>query len=625
MRKKLKRQFEQRHKFMFDINRVPFSRRLSYLSVDERLAPTESGADRKQLALIRQVRTYGTDPEAKRDRMLAFRPIFNQESIPYRVDADPGRMRVQTSYGSFEVCFDSADVIRIRGQGLTVRFFTKMTTAEGAVDRLDGTYQINYFMHGEYLFVPIKGKIDFEAEWIWESRKSSDVLLDIEPDESGYFELAIHHAEHGAERYESYRPFEECAKESLDDYENWYSMYPPVPSKYEYIKRLSVYAIWICQIGPRGLITEPAILFNKPTESSCFSWHQVYHAMIMHNDVDMAVQTLMNLFAYQDEFGEIADLYDDKFNNIMATKPPFHGYGLLYMLERIGDSITVEHCKHMYKGLSKWYEWWMTLRDTDNDGVPQYNHGCESGNDFTDLMAKGVPTEAPDLISYLALLAEGLGKLASRMGMESEAAKWQGESERLINVLVNEFWNGKKFIARLSTTHEIIESDELEVYTPMMLGARLPEHIVKAMAKDLANPELYYTPYGLRSRPKQYDNGQALPGMIAGFAQVKILPGLYYAGEKELARKMIAGFCDLGAERMPSFMFREPVPPAPPPSPNAGFPDGRGGPPASRGQGPGTAPADAPSEPPSRGGLMGLSALAAAMWLDLATFLEEIS
>lgn len=597
LRKKLTRQIKQRHQFLFDVTTVPFSRRLSYLSITEKLAPTESGAERKQFALFRQARTYGTDPEVKRERLLAFRPIFDQKSISYRIEANPGRMAVQTSYGGFEVCFDGPDVIRFRGKGITLRFFTKMTTGEGAVDRLDGTYQINQFMHGEYLFVPIKGRIEYEAEWLWERRKSSDVLIDIEPDGSGEFEFVIHYAEHGAEAFNSYRPFEECVAESIDDYEEWYAMYPPVPSKYEDTKKLSVYAIWICQIAPRGLLTEPAILFSKPTESSCFSWHQVYHAMIMQNNPDAASQTLMNLFAYQDEYGELADLFDDKFNNIMATKPPFHGYGLVYMLERMGDSFTLEHCRHMYNGLTKLYKWWTTIRDTDNDGVPQYNHGCEGGNDYSDLMAKGVPVETPDLISYIALLAEGLGKLAERMGMPEEAAAWQEKSEWLLKVLVDEFWDGKRFIARLSTTHEIVESEELEVYMPLMLGARLPKEIVKTMAKDLADPEKYFTPYGLRTLPRRYENGQPKPGAIMGFAQVKIIPGLYNAGEKELARKLLTGYCDRGAERNPSFFFLEPLSPTEPGAPNA--------------------------EPPS--GLAGLNALAAAMWLDCVTFLEEIS
>jgi len=362
-------------------------------------------------------------------------------------------------------------------------------------------------------------------------------------------------------------------------YEQWYEIYPPVSQEFEEMKRKCARFIWESRAQPGGHIKEPMIRFTKPPERNCFSWHQVYYAMPMR-EADIAVQTLMNMFQNQDEYGELPDLMTEDSINITATKPPIHGLGLLHLLEHIGEKITAAHCKHMYTGLARLYEFWTTFRDTDGDGVPQYNHGCESGYDFSLMFSKGVPVETPDIICYVALLAEALGKLAERLGLLSDAAEWQGRSEFLRGALITEFWDGERFIAKLSGIHEIVVFDELEAYLPFVLGSRLPQAIVDKMAHDLE--EHYVTPYGLRTRPKSSGTGT-----IMAFSQAKILPGLYSAGKCDLALKLARGFVEYGAEHEPKFFFRE---------------DGQ----------------DAPESDFTR-----MSALSAGLWLICVTFLYE--
>jgi hypothetical protein len=595
LRKRLQRQLERRDELRFDVATVAFGRGLSHLSVTEELAPTETGADRKQLTLYRGVRTYGKREDIIRKRKTAFRPLYDQRSLAYRLDATPDLLRINTEFGEAQVFFDGLDVIRIRGKGISLRFFTKMGPREAAVYRPDGCCQINQLMTGEFLFVPLKGKLDFEAEWIWERQGESDVLIDIEPGEDGEFEIAIHSADHGARRKAAYRPMEECRKEVRADYDAWYALYPPVPGRFEYLKQLCAYTVWICRVEPKELMAVPGVLFTKPTASGMFSWHQAYHAMSVTNDAAASVDLMLNFFHYQDAFGELPDIYDDKYHNILATKPPFHGYALLYMLDRL-EGLTRDHCARMYEPLAKLYGFWTGLRDTDGDGVPQYNHGCESGIDNSDMFRKGVPVETPDIISYIILLAEGLSKLAERLGKAEEAASWKNKAETLLQKLISDFWDGRRFVARLSGTHEIVETEELEAYMPVMLGPRLPKPIMDAMLEDLTDPEQYYTPFGFRSGPKTVVEGKAMPGFIGGFAQVKMLPALWYAGEKELARSLIAGYCERSAEGVPGFGILEFKP--------ENMPDVN----------------DFFNVP---GG--GLNSLAAAMFLCLAGFLEEIT
>jgi len=331
------------------------------------------------------------------------------------------------------------------------------------------------------------------------------------------------------------------------NYEKWRSFYASVEQQYSEMSEKCIKFIYDCIAEPSGYIKEPMIRFTKLPERNCFSWHQVYHAMALR-DSDAAVQTLMNMFPNQDEYGELPDLITEDFVNITATKPPIHGLGLLWIMERI--ELTDEQCRKIYPGFKKLFSFWTTLRDTDNDGIPQYNHGCESGYDFSLMFEKGVPVETPDIICYIVLLAEALEKLAVRLSLDNEAKQWRAKEKFLLDALFSEFWNRERFIAKLSGLHEVVEFDGLEAYFPFMLGDRLPKDIADKMADDLK--EKYATPFGLRAMPKT--NGL---GSIMGFSQVKILPGLYKAGQKELALELLRGFVNRGAKYDPIFYFND--------------------------------------------------------------------
>ena len=553
--------------FRFNISDVPFGRKLSFLSIKEGLAPTESRNERKQLILSRLQKNYIETKEMP-PGLMYMRPMNGRTTLPYYASATPSLMELATEFGYIQFCFEDKDTIRIRGRGIGLRFYSKINFSEMCIARLDGTYQISYDVVGEFLFVPISGKFEFDSEWVFKRGGIDDVTIDVSPDENGEFEIALHYAESCAKGRESYKPFEECVEDAQLDYSEWLDMMPDVPGRYDDIKKLAAYSIWICHVAPMGILKNNITLFAK--DNSAFSWHQAYFAMAAVKDVDMSVEFMRCMFDYQDEYGEIPDLVDDQYINILATKPPFHGFAMLYILDRIGDRMTKEHCETLYLPLSKWYDWWMTLRDTDGDGVPQYNQGCESGMDFTQMLSKGTPVEAPDLLAYMALMAEALGRLAKMIGKDEKAKAWEEAGKKHIEVLINEFWDGERFVARLSSSHDLIEFDEVEAYVPLMLGSRLPDKIVDKLTETLADPEKYYTDIGFRSAPKSYDQeGRHVPGFIGGFAQVKLIPGLYEAGKKELARKVLTGFCEANLKNLPNFGYLEIDPPKVPGAPDS--------------------------------------------------------
>jgi hypothetical protein len=164
-------------------------------------------------------------------------------------------------------------------------------------------------------------------------------------------------------------------------------------------------------------------------------------------------------------------------------------------------------------------------------------------------------------MAYLILLSEGLAILAQKLGKPDEETAWNEKSKKMLETMIEEFWDGEKFISRLSSSHEIVEYEESDAYIPIMLGTRLPQHILDKMAKTLTNPEKYFTPKGFRSGPKAYVDGNAVPAFISGFAQIKLIPGLYEAGYQDAARSALIGFCEENLEKLPNFGYLEFDPP----------------------------------------------------------------
>jgi hypothetical protein len=81
------------------------------------------------------------------------------------------------------------------------------------------------------------------------------------------------------------------------------------------------------------------------------------------------------------------------------------------------------------------------------------------------------------------------------------------------------------------------------------------------MAKTLIDPEKYFTAKGFRSGPKEYRDGVAIPSFISGFAQIKMIPGLYEAGYQDAARSALIGFCEENLAKLPNFGYLEFDPP----------------------------------------------------------------
>ena len=66
------------------------------------------------------------------------------------------------------------------------------------------------------------------------------------------------------------------------------------------------------------------------------------------------------------------------------------------MLEH-SHSVDRETLAEAYGPLSRWTDWYFKYRDIDHDGIPEYDHGFDSGWDNASIFMARPPIEAPDL------------------------------------------------------------------------------------------------------------------------------------------------------------------------------------------------------------------------------------
>lgn len=491
----------------FDPRQIPFSRRGSWLFLET--------DDDGVLKLRRQYKAYRIE-RADQGEEKPFACAFSFGKA-VQMEAAADALSIRGENGWAQMCFDGTGMVRIRGEGMKVRLHAPMEQHSQA--------------QGSFRLVPLSGEWNITPEWT-ESGETA-------------FELCICYGD----AMPSGRSFEECRAEALSDFERWQGMYPALLAQHEGIRALATYSIWICWIEPTGLMKGPLMLYRK--NDSAFCWQSAYHAMAVRNDAEMAVELLHSIFAWQDEYGQLPDLADDRNVEFLSTKPPMQGFAFLFMLKTMGDRITRAHCEKLYPAFERWCQWWMRMRDSDHDGMAQYNQGCECAMDTSAMFEKGTPVECPDLAAYLILLCEALGEMAARMERPDQQNMWKKRADTMLRTLVDEFWNGRRFVARLSGSHEIVEVEESDIYTPIILGRRLPEEIIRQMTQDLRRD--YLTPIGIRHAPAHQH--VPLSGIVGSFWQVKLVIGLYEAGEEELAMEIARRFTDVSVKRLPALGY----------------------------------------------------------------------
>lgn len=531
-----------------NLQEIPFSKKFNRLMLTESFPEHNEPNTPKKLFIS----VSRDDPRGMRFDVIHMLPTVNGEPVEYTYTATPWMVTLHTAKGDLELCYDTIpEVLKFRTRdGIGAQFFIDYSPHELFIDRLDGTVEAGFTSMGEFLFVPTVGTQTHNNKWIGPAMRATPTTIWWEP-QDGKLEGYIHWSTEFVER-QMVHDFDECVAENRADYEKWLEQFPPMAEKYSEVRKLAGYVVWTCYQSSLMRLKAPIMyMMRSGFIQRGTGWQQSDHAMAAWRNQELVFDLFYSFFAMQDEYGMIPDCANDRSVEYTATKPPFQGFALTWVLDHLGEeNIDPKQCARIYDPICRWVNWWKTFRDGDRDGLMCYMHGDESGLDDAGINAEGVPVDSPDLQAYLALCMEALGRLARIMGDNEAAEKHFEESKALIDRMIDKLWNGEKFVCMLEKDHRLYNSGSVLTYVPIILGKRLPQNIIDKMAADLADPNKFYTPQGFTSESKDsplYDikSGQFALGMSLAVTQLIITVGLYWAGKTELAVKNAENWCDL--------------------------------------------------------------------------------
>lgn len=526
----------------FDLRHVPFSRYGSYMAFSHLAG--EPGTD--EGLYLRTVHGGVANHILFRVEVLD-----GSMPIPFTEEASPTLLRLVTAKGAVEICIAEPKVIRVRGEGVGLRLLRQpMPTREGWVyDTVTqaGARHWSINIRGafrQYMLTALQGELALDAPW--DNLSNRYIQVDFLPATQGAFECAIEEYRSSWEPRAYSEPFDACVQAVEREFAQWESEQVRVPDELFQARRNAAYVNWSCVVAPEGLLRRPAMFMSKNWMDNIWSWDHCFNALaLVERNPALAWDQFMIMFDAQDEFGALPDYVNDVESVWNFVKPPIHGWTLQRLLEW-SQAFGQECLAEAYAPLCRWTNWWLHYRDTDGDGLPEYNHGNDSGWDNATIFAHGVPVEAPDLAAFLVYQMDVLSDIAGRLNRAGEAEQWRRQADDLLEKLLAAFWREDHFVARHAHSHKEIRTDSLILSLPLLLGKRLPAEVIRHLVAGLKDPNRFLTGHGLATEhptSAYYQADGYWRGPIWAPSTMLLIDGLNAVGEVEFAQDLSRRFC----------------------------------------------------------------------------------
>lgn len=476
------------------------------------------------------------------------------------VSATPTLLCLSAGGGTIEVTWDGPDTMRWRTRGVGVRL------VQSVLDPLDAalafpvgqstpigtstpggqsTWRLQMGEDAHYALTVLTGLLAVDAPRVrtgagdTEDRK----IIDLCPDEHGNAELAIAQYQTGYVVPAGFRAFDDALEDARADLLRWTEQFTPLSSDLQATGDAAVALLWTNTVAARGNLSRPAVLMSKNWMHAVWSWDHCFVALgLASGDRELAWDQYLLFFDRQAPDGMLADIINDYGCQWGFCKPPVHGWTLRKLME--AQVVPDGGLQEVYPKLAAWTDWWFTYRDDDADGLAEYFHGCDSGQDnsaaFDDT---GFPAASPDLSAYLIVQMDVLADVAGQLGMAQEGEQWRHRADAQLALLLAGLWTDDGFVVRRGGDGLTAQAPYSQVsYLPLILGDRLPAPVRAQLTSQVRR---IITEHGVASEgpasPRHASDGY-WRGPIWAPTTYLVIDGLRACGEKELADAAAWGF-----------------------------------------------------------------------------------
>ena len=530
-----------------------FTRRGSYFGISSDILTRHTGlayqTGRLYIGTRRGMPTG--KPEQGKD-LIYLTPVYHGQEIGYAVRMTPTELILTTSYGELRACMADDHLLLIRGEnGLSLKLHNKMHPREQMKPRGSKAWEGVFRWRCSLVLNPLAGSLEMDAPWDGETQTTPEFTGIVRPGDDGRFLLAVDESIYAGALRAAYPTYEAALADVTADWEAFLAKIPPVDPELENARLEAAWCLWSYLLNPSGYVHRPHIMMAASSIAS--SWQMNHNAAALRNDLPLSLDLLSNMFDEIGALGQLPDMVDDGRSMAQAIHPPTQGWSLLWIMQKhdLAKEASREQLEFLYNGFSRWAGWFFLARDDDHDGLPQYDNGDEIGFDDCSPFQFHTTLVTPDLSAYLVLIYDSLSELAKILGMPEAAAAWTKRADDLTRLMLEKLWNGERFVAITNHTHEVVATDSVVYYLPLVLGKRLPQQVIDKMTSDLMVEGDFLTPFGLCVEKLESDFFR-LSGMSRGWvlpaSNLLILTGMYNAGKVDEAKMIARRYCDACAK-----------------------------------------------------------------------------
>ncbi|MBO1332684.1 amylo-alpha-1,6-glucosidase [Streptomyces sp. VRA16 Mangrove soil] len=467
-----------------------------------------------------------------------------------RVEAWPGLLSWIGGHGRVDLAYETPDVVRIRGRGaLDLGLFAaarQLTPFSGTYFFRDPAADAHVFTSYEtgrrYRITVLDGTVALTTGT--QALAGSDRGI-VVTGEDGW-ELALEEHETARPPYRRDATFDEVLARAQDDFTAFVDAVAPWRTDATPAAELAAYVLWSATVRPTGLVTRPGVLMSKHWMDKVWSWDHCFNALALApGRPALARDQFLLPFDHQDPAGALPDSVTHSEILYNFVKPPIHGWAHRLLRRRLPTAVSRAELAETYGRLERWTNFWLTARRAPGDALPHYQHGNDSGWDNATTFDPERVIVSADLSAFLILQLHELASLASELDVAGEPERWSALADDIQAALLDELWDGDRFVARGVGSGDTWSSDSLLDLMPMVLGEHLPAAVSSALADRI---KAHLTPYGLATElpasPHYLADGY-WRGPIWAPATVLVEDGLRRAGHVRLADDISTRFRSL--------------------------------------------------------------------------------
>ncbi|NUT49020.1 MAG: glycogen debranching protein [Saccharothrix sp.] len=454
---------------------------------------------------------------------------------PTEIIAEPAVLTWRSGEAKIRAVFSAPDTLRITGRGLGMR----VAAAERTLTPFTGTYFFaepsggavftSYETGHRFRVTVLSGQSScVGAEELGTADRA--VVLGEEP-----WELVIEELTTARVPFSSDVSFDGAVSAARAEFGRFADAVAPSRAP---AAELACYVIWSATVAPAGFVTRPAVLMSKHWMDKVWSWDHCFNALALAPGApELAWHQFQLVFDHQDEQGALPDsiTHSEVLRNFV--KPPVHGWTLSRLRERLPGGLP-DH-EPTYRRLSAWTSFWLDHRRAPGRRLPFYEHGNDSGWDNSTVFADERLVESADLAAFLVLQMKELAVLAAEVG---DATPWAERADEVLSALLEELWDGSRFVSRGVVSGELRATASLLDLMPVVLGEHLPKEIFDRLCAGIAEHLTSVGPATELPSSPHYEADGYWRGPVWAPATVLIEDGLRRGGAVELADEVSARF-----------------------------------------------------------------------------------